>query len=1294
MVFCAWARGVAGSTRPRTDVAFRGVGDGDIELDNNASLFVCGSSVEVAADSNDLIVLKYLSHGTLAWSAHFNGIGDGADAGVDISVNASTNKVYASCITIGTLAPLTDFLTMQLDTNGNILWNKVYDNGLFDVATGHTVTPGDTITVAGVTQTGITDFSFLSVTYNPSGDTISTSIAASDSINFYKLRDVKFASNGNIYLTGSTPSGGSGRDIQTVALNSSLSVLWSSTYNSAASYNDEGKALTFDDNGNVYVTGYSQTAENGTDARLLKYNASGSLVWAKSYNGEGSGADTANAILFDQAGLITIAGSTFNDANDDYFVQQYDTFGNLLYQKTWNSWSNKNDRATALAIDNAGAVVISGQSETDSTMNYTTVRYMKKQIHETESNSQSASAGGFIENRGQLLNTNAESETEVLYYNQFMYPSTYYKADTVSFVFSKIYADTSGNAMDSLQRVDLTFVDGTENTRYEPRGTNKSITNFYYPHIEKGRERVPTHNSLYKQNAWFNIDAEFASNQEGLLINFIVNPGGKVGDIKVKFDGQDSVFTDPNGELFIQSILGEKSFDKAEAYTLYPNGQKSKLPWQPSYAINSGQMSFVDVGSYASNLPLVIEVKKQSAQQLIVEEGNLWWSTYYGGDDGNEINMDVATDANNNSYICGRTNAVDFPKTNNLTFGNEVDFDAFLVKFSSFSVMRWATLYGGSGYDSNDGIAVNKYDANATHGYTIGTSNSGDLQTINNLGSSLYYKSTISGEKDAFMTNFKFETGTFWWSSFIGGEGEDIASGITYDIDGNNYCLINTTTQNATENSCSSTTSNALPLCDPGSGAYYENQNQGDNDLFIVQFNPNKQLTWATFFGSSSFDFGYDIHANSNPAGGIRDIYVVGKTDKTSTTFGSSSSPLIFAPANGDFPLLDYSGSNDFFQVGTNAFISRFTRSGELVWSTNITGAESLHSLATTSNSYVVAAGIGLSEGVAACSAADAGNNLPVCNAEGGTSILNQSNGFIAKFYTRNELKWSTTFDAGLNYCNGFWENELVNISFPWISDICPTISRKIDIQSMDNNTIFAIASNNYRNFYTSYTPDLYYDSDYYIPNVSAPNGENDPNRAYSDAIIMGYFPNNVRFFTSYFGSPATGVDENTLALPNYIDIGQSLACYESDVLYIAGHASSRFGFPWQLPEVEPENGMPWYQTFGLQQVPNNVNSFIARFNFDEFNWINSIETNENGDASLIVYPNPSNGIFSIDFNEDFTGSFAIYNYLGQQVQSIRNLKRIVNYQFDLSGESAGIYFLVVYSETEANSKAYKVVKR
>ncbi len=1260
---------------------------GDIELDNNASLFVCGSSVEVAADSNDVIVLKYLSNGTLAWSAHFNGVGDGADAGVDISVNSSTSKVYVSGITTGTLAPLTDFLTMQLDTNGNILWNKVYDNGLFDVATGHTVTSGDTITVAGVSQTGITDFSFLSVTYNPSGDTISTSIAASDSINFYKLRDVKFASNGNIYLTGSTPSGASGRDIQTVALNSSLSVIWSSTYNSAASYNDEGKALTFDDNGNVYVTGYSQTAENGTDARLLKYNASGSLLWAKSYNGEGSGADTANAVLIDQAGLITIAGSTFNDANDDYFVQQYDTLGNLRYQKTWNSWSNKNDRATALAIDDAGAVVISGQSETDSTMNYTTVRYMKKQIHETESNSQSASAGGFIENRGQLLNTNAQSETEVLYYNQFMYPSTYYKTDTVSFVFSKIYADTSGNAMDSLQRVDMIFVNGTENTRYEPRGNNKSMTNFYYPHIENGRERVPTHSSLYKQNAWFNIDAEFASNQEGLLINFIVNPGGKVGDIKVKFDGQDSVFTDANGELFIQSILGEKSFDKAEAYTLYPNGQKSKLPWQPNYQISFGQMSFGNVGSYASNLPLVIEIKKK-VRALQVIDGNIEWSTYFGGD-GNDYILDMTTTISegvvqgNQVLVCGMTSSNNFPYLNELYSENTGGwYDGFMASFNENDQLVWSTYYGGSGWDMLQTLS----EQNSTNGevFFAGKSDSEDYPLVEG-GQNSFNQPGNHGDFDAVITSLRISDGSRTWSTYFGGEGFDEIVSITNDKADNYYFAGNTNSETTIE-TCQPGTNYEFPLCAQGMG-YYQNVNlnsglDGFQSGFISRFKSNNELTGSTFFGSNSNDKIYDIHFVDVSVDIPSYIFVVGQTDKVSDATYDCSGNWIDQHDAGfiDFPLCNVGSS--YFEKSSGGFISRFKPNGFILnGSTNVKDVE--FQTITSVNDIVYVGGYTDNPSTSLqCTPTLANASLPICYQSGEDGFTNGQIYLMKLSSTNFNLLWASLIPGTQYFKDAQPGYFFPNDSF-FGEDYNNIYPKTLGLASSSNGNIFGVSLCSGNGSYTLQSSNL--SSPMFFDDIYDGGAQN----LATDVTIFSLNSNTNKFnWASYFGS-----DDNFgpgLWYPRNFDVSSAVAISSNDKLYISGYAGNHnLNFPFEDSSV-PGNPS-WFQNPGAT-FSYDFDGFIAKFDLAEVALsIPPVEENK-VESDIILYPNPSNDRFVIDFKDNSVSGVTIISIDGKVVDRFILNKKTKLLSVNSSNWARGIYLVKIQSDLDI-FKTLKFIK-
>ncbi len=82
--------------------------------------------------------------------------------------------------------------------------------------------------------------------------------------------------------------------------------------------------------------------------------------------------------------------------------------------------------------------------------------------------------------------------------------------------------------------------------------------------------------------------------------------------------------------------------------------------------------------------------------------------------------------------------------------------------------------------------------------------------------------------------------------------------------------------------------------------------------------------------------------------------------------------------------------------------------------------------------------------------------------------------------------------------------------------------------------------------------------------------------------------------------------------------------------------------------------------------------------------------TEENNLSSLALYPNPSNGQFTLDFGREFTDvSVHIYNMLGQVITSEKftKAKEIVQQ----INSSAGIYFVKV--STEGVSKTLKLIK-
>jgi hypothetical protein len=82
----------------------------------------------------------------------------------------------------------------------------------------------------------------------------------------------------------------------------------------------------------IYVTGVT-TATNGNDAALLKFSASGALLWQRTWGGPDR--DEPNAVATAADGSIYIAGQTFSfgASGAGLFIVKFDAAGLLLWQK-------------------------------------------------------------------------------------------------------------------------------------------------------------------------------------------------------------------------------------------------------------------------------------------------------------------------------------------------------------------------------------------------------------------------------------------------------------------------------------------------------------------------------------------------------------------------------------------------------------------------------------------------------------------------------------------------------------------------------------------------------------------------------------------------------------------------------------------------------------------------------------------------------------------------------------------------------------------------------------------------
>jgi hypothetical protein len=184
-------------------------------------------------------------------------------------------------------------------------------------------------------------------------------------------------SAGNAYVTGAQNWTGNGMECTTIKYDHSGNEVWAARYvgsgNSAAS----GDAIAVDAAGNVYVAADTLNSSGTSDYTTIKYDSNGNEVWAVRYNGPADGNDLPYALAVDATGNVYVTGVSAGSGSDyDYATVKYDSDGNEQWVARYNGPGNSWDYATAIAVDSAGNVYVSGTSVGSGTgEDYATVKY-------------------------------------------------------------------------------------------------------------------------------------------------------------------------------------------------------------------------------------------------------------------------------------------------------------------------------------------------------------------------------------------------------------------------------------------------------------------------------------------------------------------------------------------------------------------------------------------------------------------------------------------------------------------------------------------------------------------------------------------------------------------------------------------------------------------------------------------------------------------------------------------------------------------------------------------------------
>jgi uncharacterized protein (TIGR03437 family) len=353
------------------------------------------------------------------------------------------------------------------------------------------------------------------------------------------------------------------------------------------------------------------------------------------------------------------------------------------------------------------------------------------------------------------------------------------------------------------------------------------------------------------------------------------------------------------------------------------------------FRVRAGGVGFA-LGAWDRSQPLVIDPV-------------LAYATYLGGTN-NEAARAIGLDGAGNVYIAGYTTSNNLPVSRTAAQssygGHTTNFmtgDAFVAKFNPSGVMVYLTYLGGSGDDVASAIAV---DA-AGNTYVTGYTNSRNFPVSVNALQATYAGAggnDLVKFGDAFVTKLSPNGDQMLYSTYFGGQLDELALGIAIDATGAVYIT------GVTQSFNLPTTPNAYQARIRGSGG----QPVTDfgvpfflaGDGFVAKLNPaGSAVVWATYLGGLLDDTPMAIALDK--AG---NVIVAGNT--LSTDFPTTTGAL----------QRTFRGSereNQFFHLG-DGFITKLTADGTaLVWSTYLgaSGDDSITALAVDGTGAVYVTG-------------------------------------------------------------------------------------------------------------------------------------------------------------------------------------------------------------------------------------------------------------------------------------------------------------------------------------------------
>ncbi|UOG73184.1 T9SS type A sorting domain-containing protein [Hymenobacter tibetensis] len=673
----------------------------DLALDAAGDVYVTGTS---GASGVRYFTCRYASAtGTQVWASFYGGPVNNSTA-THIAVDAGSN-VYVTGISSGSNNP--DYATVKYAPSGQQLWVATYNgpSNNSDLPTGLAVDAAGSVYVTGYSGTSVSQvYNAATLKYSASGQQLWEARYNKAGSTYDQANDLALDGAGNVYVTGYSFSNGQS-DYASLKYNGATGQqLWEASYNGPSGNNDYASRIALDAVGNVYVAGssYNTSQQSNSDYAIVKYEPSNlPPLWEARFTGTGTSDEVASDVVTDAAGNVYVTGYAYNGRNYDYATVKYSAAGQQLWKATYNGPANGDEIPTALAVDAAGNVVVTGYSlGNGSRYDYITVKYSPSGQELWSARYSGLGQGNkyafalAVDAAGNVFVTGEAAGIDASPRGSIEYLTLKYSASGQQ-VWAQRYSgypySTSGATAITVDAAGNAYVTG-------------------YSFYQSSLDYATVKYSASGQQLWvarYDGLSPSSSRKEDIATALAVDAAGNVyvtGSSESESDASKYDYAtlkySPSGE---------------QLWVARYNGPGNSYDLSTDLALDAAGNAYVSGTSYTGSGWDYMTLKYSASGQ------QLWEARYDGPDSSYDEAAALALDAAGNAYVTG------------LSYNSDGTSDYATVKYAAASGRQlWQARYNGSGnsYDEPAAIAVDASNHVYVTGFSLGGSTGYDFATL------------------------------------------------------------------------------------------------------------------------------------------------------------------------------------------------------------------------------------------------------------------------------------------------------------------------------------------------------------------------------------------------------------------------------------------------------------------------------------------------------------------------------------------------------------------------------------